>query len=173
MWLCKSRLIWAERWLCYWRQMKDPHGCVLGILCLISEEGDGYSPSTDTLKRLSANYQVIHLSDSLSHYFFLFRFPTSSPEHLHSSNPSSFSSPSSSLTSSLLPSPLFFFFPFTNPCLFPVYNLLHTVPWAEMHARNGDKKVMIQPRLCWQSFLPACRIQSICFRLGEREDRGY
>lgn len=26
----------------------DPYGCVLGILYLISEEGDGYSPFTDT-----------------------------------------------------------------------------------------------------------------------------
>lgn len=47
-----------------WDEWIDPYGCVLGILYLISEEGDGYSPSTDTLKKLSANYQPIHLSGS-------------------------------------------------------------------------------------------------------------
>lgn len=86
---------------------------------------------------------------------------------MHFTSPSP-PAPSFSLTLSRSSSSSSFSFPFTNPCLFPVYNLQHTIPWAEMHARNGDKKVMIQARLCWQSFLPAWRIQSIRFLRGER-----
>lgn len=159
---CKSCLIWAERWLCYWRRMNRSLGCVLGILYLISEEANGYSPSTDTLEKAvcklstySSLWERGHFSSS--HYFSLFHFLSSSPKHHALHQPSS-----SILVTPLLSSS----FPFTNLCLFPVYNLQHTIPWAGMH--DGDKKVMIDGRLCWQSFLPACRIQSIHFLFAER-----
>lgn len=75
------------------------------------------------------------------------------------------------LSHSLLPSLSVFL---SQTCLFPVCNLQHTNPWAQMHARSRDKKVMIQARLCWQSSLPSHRTQSIRFSFcSQRRDEGY
>lgn len=136
----------------------------LGILCLISKEGNGYSPSPDTGKavcKLSTNsslWEQEHFSSSLiisqSYAFYLHLPNTCSPpnplspillhSHIHSLTP-------------LLSS-------FPRVCS---PSIIFSTPFPERrHARYGDKKVMIKARLCWKSFLPVSRIQSISFLFG-------
>lgn len=104
-----------------------------------------------------------------SHYFALFHFLSSSPKHLHyATTPSSLLHPlSHRLLSYLLLS-------LSQTCVCSP-SIIFSTPFPEQRCmpEMETKKVMIQARLCWQSFLPACSIQSISFLFREIEDRGY
>lgn len=126
----------------------------MGILCLISEEGDGYRTSTDTLKGC---LQTITLFIFLragtffffSHYFSLFQYPSSSPKHLYST-------------------PLIFFLHSLSHSLWPFFSLFSLAGtyvcslsiisnklFSDWRFKPGEETQRLQTRLSWQSFSPA------------------
>lgn len=119
-----------------------------------------------TLERLSANYQPIHLSESKNIFLLLSLFLTLTLSIFISQT----------LALHQTPSPLFSFTLIFTHSLTPLLSsfphvcspsIIFSTPFPERrHARYGDKKVMIKARLCWKSFLPVSKIQSISFLFG-------
>lgn len=150
----------------------DPYSCVLGILYLISEEWDGYSPSTDTSKKavceLSTDSSLRAGTFSFfSHYFSLsLSVFISQVLALHQPPPPSLLP----LSHSLLPSPLL---SLSRTCVCsPSIIFSALFPEHSCMPETETKRLWYKPGCVGRDSYLHVGFNQFVF-CSEREDRGY